>query len=82
VLEALHIPCNPDCDWKRAISEGEDYELCFTATGEVPQRVADVSITKIGEVVPRDSNDSRLVVMEVAGRTIDAGTMGWEHGDR
>lgn len=79
VLNADRIPCNDGCDWKRAFSDGEDYELCFTASGEVPQKVAGVEITRIGEVKPRDAKDDRLVVVEVDGKAIDAAELGWEH---
>lgn len=82
VLNAERIPCNDGCDWKRAFSDGEDYELCFTALGEVPRDVVGVPITKLGEVLPRDPVDSRLVVVDDGGRMIDAGTLGWEHASK
>ncbi len=29
VIVANHVPCNSGCDWQRAMSDGEDYELLF-----------------------------------------------------
>jgi thiamine-monophosphate kinase len=64
--------------WREAVSDGEDYELCFAASGAVPDRcpAAGVSVTRIGRVVA----GSGCVVVTGNGERIDASTMGWDHG--
>ena len=54
-IDANSVPAYEGLDWRAAMSDGEDYELCFAATGAVPDRIADVPITAIGRVVaPND----------------------------
>ena len=75
-LDAARIPCNPGCDWKSALSDGEDYELCFTATPPVPQEIHGVAIHPIGEVRNRGEH---TVVLAHAGSFIDVSQFGWQH---
>ena len=82
VLWADQIPCNPGCDWRRALSDGEDYELLFAASREVQQKIAGTKITKVGEVLARDANDPRLVIVKDGHREIDAAELGWEHASQ
>lgn len=62
-------------DWKRAASEGEDYELLFTATGNVPPSIGGVAITRIGTVLAGEG-----CVIKDDTKAIDASDLGWEHG--
>ncbi len=63
-------------DWRRAASEGEDYELLFTASGEVPAAISErnTSITRIGTVAA----GSGCFVLEGSTST-NARDLGWEH---
>jgi len=79
-LNAADIPCNPGCDWHRALGDGEDYELFFAATGGVPEQLLDIKITCVGEVVDRSPGDSRLVIVRDGNQWLDAAGMGWQHG--
>jgi thiamine-monophosphate kinase len=79
VLDATVIPCNRTSDWRDALHDGEDYELLFTAAGTVPSRLADVKVTRIGEVCRRRPRDSRLVIVKHNGQTLTADDLGWEH---
>ncbi len=59
-----------------ALGDGEDYELCFTCTGEPPESAAGVRITPIGTVL--DTPGVRW--LDASGRRIDAAGLGFEHG--
>jgi thiamine-monophosphate kinase len=77
-IEASAIPRGPGVlDWRRAASDGEDYELLFAAPAGVPGvcPVTGTQITRIGEVV----EGAGCVIVD-GGREVDASTMGWEHG--
>ena len=78
-LDAPLIPCHPDvADALAAVSDGEDYELCFTARGEVPNRGphTGTAITRVGRVVAGSGCTLRLE----SGEVLDASQFGWEHG--
>jgi thiamine-monophosphate kinase len=82
VIDAARIPRSAGIDWRRAASDGEDYELLFTAEGEVPATVgAGTPVTAIGRVHawPRDATGDAVVIVEGAVEH-GAGTLGWEHG--
>lgn len=82
-IDGARIPCNPPlgCDWRRALSDGEDYELCFTAApgGSVPGTIAGLSITQVGEVLERDLHDPRWVVVQIDNQSISGEELGWQH---
>lgn len=78
-LHADHLPCNPGCDWKNALGDGEDYELCFTATGDVPKHVGGLEVTPVGDVLPRDRTDQRLVLVQHGDELINGDEFGWQH---
>lgn len=75
VLDAAGLPCHGGCSWMQAIGDGEDYELFFTASGEVPASVAGTAVTRVGEVVA----GSGAVVVTPEGEVLDAGGMGFDH---
>lgn len=81
VLDADRVPCSPACNWRRAMSDGEDYELCFTlaADARVPLELCGAAITRIGVVREQRGNQPCVIVRE-GGREIDATQLGWEHG--
>jgi thiamine-monophosphate kinase len=76
-LEAGAIPRSAGvADWRRAVSDGEDYELLFTTPTAMPGKtLTGVTITRIGTV----EAGSGCVIAD-GGREIDAAEMGWEHG--
>jgi thiamine-monophosphate kinase len=78
-IDAQRIPCADDVDWRRAMGDGEDYELCFTAAGDVPTSLGAVSVTAVGRVAERTDPKGPLVAVVDRGRTIDGSELGWEH---
>lgn len=85
VIFADKIPCSAGCNWQQAISDGEDYELCFTTNAEVvvPKSILDVPITRIGYItaMPPDTENSdwRTVLKTPEGKSLDISKSGWEH---
>ncbi|MCH2148610.1 MAG: thiamine-phosphate kinase [Phycisphaerales bacterium] len=79
-IESKDLPVQPGLDWRRAMTDGEDYELCFCARGEIPAQVLDCSVTQIGRVVERAEGDTRVVVVvDESGVEHDLTNAGWEH---
>jgi thiamine-monophosphate kinase len=78
-IDAERIPCTEGVDWRRAMSDGEDYELCFAAAGAVPPQVGELAVTVVGRFVGRRGPDEPLVLVQDGGRTIDGSELGWEH---
>ncbi|MHC4218410.1 MAG: thiamine-phosphate kinase [Planctomycetota bacterium] len=79
-IDAHRVPCAEGTDWRRAMGDGEDYELCFAAEGEVPAQVGGLPITVVGRVVPRPGPEDPLVVVKEGDRRLDGSALGWEHG--
>jgi thiamine monophosphate kinase len=81
-IDAAAIPCALGRDWRRAISDGEDYELCFTVADDavIPLELVGVPMTRVG-VVRRRSSVEPVVVVVDGEREIDATQLGWEHGE-
>lgn len=80
-LEADRIPCTSGVDWKRALSDGEDYELCFTAhpDAHVPEAIDGVRITAVGVVREHSETDGARVRVRSGDTWVDAARLGWEH---
>ena len=78
-IDAHRIPCHPGLDWRVAMSAGEDYELCFTADGDVPHRLGELPVTLIGEVMQPAGPHVSLVLVRDGAQTFDGSQMGWEH---
>jgi len=86
-LDIDRIPIHPavkkDFDNKSlemALSGGEDYELLFTASAEVIDRVktkASLPITVIGEVVA--DKTCKVTLMDREGKPCKPGGTGWQH---
>lgn len=73
-------------DWFHALTDGEDYELLFTAaTDTMPPWVDDVQVTRIGTVVKLSEGADPVILHDAHGGVVDwpggpgnqAG--GWEH---
>ena len=77
-LNAAVIPRSTgEVGWRRAVSDGEDYELLFAAPGGVPAVCPETgtAVTRVGTVVA-----GRGCVVVEGGKEIDVSGMGWEHG--
>jgi len=81
-LDADQLPCNEGCGWRSALGDGEDYELCFTASGAVPGAVRNVPITRVGRVVDAKSHATDRpegrVWINVDDDRHRADTIGWQ----
>ena len=64
-------------DWRRAVGDGEDYELLFAAAGDVPNvcRESEVSITRVGRI---NSGGSSVALVLRSGTTVDISRSGWD----
>jgi len=63
-----------------ALSGGEDYELLFTASAEVINKVKEVAscpVTVIGEIIADKIGEVTLV--DASGNLFNLGKIGWEH---
>lgn len=81
IIESSAIPLRDGAsDPVEAAGDGEDYELLFTASGDVPavcsgiDTTTETPITRIGRVV-----EGAGCVIEVGGKRIDACELGWDH---
>ncbi|MHC4908295.1 MAG: thiamine-phosphate kinase [Planctomycetota bacterium] len=77
-LDAAAIPYRQGVSMEAALRGGEDYELCFTATGTLPATVAGVPVTKIGRVL--DPAGEPAIFLTEAGKRRRIEDEGWEHG--
>ncbi|MFO0828411.1 MAG: thiamine-phosphate kinase [Phycisphaerales bacterium] len=77
-IDAARVPATAGVPWRRAIGDGEDYELLFTCAGPVPSRVGRVELTRIGTVRARAPGAPPVVALDGAER-IDVSRLGWEH---
>ena len=77
-LDAGAVPRRHGADAIRALSDGEDYELCFTVGpgGVVPSELDGVLLTRVGEV-----DVGGGVVMHEDGRPVALDRTGWEHAE-
>ncbi len=82
-LDAAALPLSSGCDWKQALGDGEDYELCFvTDAGRDLLNGLDIGvpITVVGEVLERRGAEPLVLVKTPAGVLEPAHEFGWEHG--
>lgn len=87
-IDAERLPIRPGCDWRQAIGDGEDYELCFTVPGgtPVPDALLDVPLTRVGVMLPKEpaadddpASQAWRTMVAQGGRKYDASRFGWEH---
>ena len=75
-IDAERVPCSADAgDWRAALSEGEDYELCFAAAGDVPERIEGLPVTRVGDVLTGETG----AFVRDADTIVPAGGLGWQH---
>lgn len=78
VLDAAKIPCQPGCDWRRALADGEDYELCFAAAPPAPARIGTTAIVQVGEVLAARVGGPLVAVIS-GEKWFAADEFGWQH---
>jgi thiamine-monophosphate kinase len=78
-VDAAELPCRAGAAWRDALDDGEDYELCFAATGAVPDRLGDLPVTRIGRVLA--AGGQPVATLRRDGRVRPWGDWGWEHRD-
>lgn len=78
-LELSSIPVPRGIAAIDAIGHGEDYELAFTARGEIPTAIEGVPITRIGTVL---AGAGTVHARAADGQRIDVGRAGFEHDGR
>jgi len=84
-IEIDHVPIQPTVkanlsqkSLELALSGGEDYELLFTASAEIidkVKRAASCPITAIGDIV----DDKKITLVDSQGNPFTPGKAGWEH---
>jgi len=84
-IEIDHVPIQPTVkanlsqkSLELALSGGEDYELLFTASAEIidkVKRAASCPITAIGDIVA----DKKITLVDSQGNPFTPGKAGWEH---
>lgn len=74
-IDLSQVPVAAGVAPRTAIAQGEDYELAFTARGDVPDSVAGVAVTRIGTVV---AGAPEVRVREGAV-VFEASRLGFEH---
>jgi thiamine-monophosphate kinase len=79
VLDADRIPCNPGCDWRKALSDGEDYELLFAVEPPFVSHLGTSGLFRIGEVRACAEEASPRVVIKVGSEYFAAEEFGWQH---
>jgi thiamine-monophosphate kinase len=69
-----------EVDLDLALHGGEDYELLFTARPgkRVPNRIAGVAVTQIGQI----TRSRKMVLRDATGEAHELAPKGWEHFER
>lgn len=60
---------------EHALHGGEDYELLFTSSKSIPQKIAGVRITEIGRITRK----RRIMLIAGSGSERELDALGWEH---
>lgn len=82
VIDAVLLPIHPDCpDYTHACSDGEDYELLFTAPAALDisafTNSTGTQLTRIGIV---EHGPPGCTIISPSGQPLDGCAMGWDHG--
>lgn len=78
-IDCAAIPVPAGVDPFEALGHGEDYELAFTARGDVPRSVSGIPVTRIGVVTGEGPAHAGRVRARSGDRTFDASRCGFEH---
>lgn len=86
-IEASRVPLAEGCDdWRRAVSEGEDYELLIVGgiAGSNGKRLTGASTSLVGPIgIVRACGAGEgpgATIIDPHGRAHDAAELGWDHG--
>ncbi len=79
VINGDDLPCREGFGVENAIGDGEDYELLFAASGDVPAGLGSCGVTRIGTFIERDDESAPPVLLEWNGERVDVSHAGWEH---
>ncbi|MDG1898283.1 MAG: hypothetical protein P8I74_00295, partial [Phycisphaerales bacterium] len=77
-ITATSLPCNPGCDWRKAVGDGDDYELLFACRSHPPAMLDGLPVTVIGRFMEA-SDAPGDVSMELDGSIRRVADLGWEH---
>ncbi len=78
LIYASAIPTAKTANLDNALYGGDDYELLFTSSKQIPSKIADVSVSEIGEIVNRNG----MWIQDDCGKTKRLKAKGWEHFTR
>jgi len=83
-LMSSKVPVARNADLDLALHGGEDYELLFTAQkkAKIPDRIAGVQVTEIGEIRNRRDYSSAIQILGDNGKVGPLPQRGWEHFSR
>jgi len=82
VIDAASLPCREGFGVMDAVGDGEDYELLFAASGDVPEGLGGCAVTRIGEFRTRSGDSEQAVLLDHDGDLRDISRAGWEHDSR
>lgn len=79
-VDAAALPIHPAATLAQALHGGEDYELLFTApaSARIPRKIGEISITKIGRILPTRRNHPAVTLITAQGRE-PLNPQGWQH---
>ena len=75
VIEAEAVPVAKSASLEQALHGGEDYELLFTSGQAVPEKIAGVKVTLIGEI----ARGKKMEMVDAGGKRRRLVAEGWEH---
>ena len=75
VIEAEAVPVARGATLELALHGGEDYELLLTSSKPVPEKIAGVKVTLIGEIV----RGRKMSLLYAGGKKQALEPRGWEH---
>jgi thiamine-monophosphate kinase len=80
-VDASALPIAPGASLQQALTGGEDYELLFTAPGNmrIPKKLGGVAITCIGRIVPARRGQPQVTLLQQDGQRSTLEAAGWEY---
>ena len=79
ILETADLPTREGLDWKRAVGDGEDYELLFACRRTPPSELSGLPVSVVGCIEAHDPDLGTVLARTEAG-LVDLSGLGWEHG--
>ena len=79
-VDIASLPSSPGCDWRAAVSDGEDYELLFACSSAPPTEILGTPISVIGRLdTPSVAFPAGSVVVGEGDQAQRIDHLGWEH---